>query len=68
MLRPLPLARLRVILFPRKPRFLPALIHSVDEVLSQLGVQFGSTSLVCTLLLSDVLCYISIALAAENGI
>jgi hypothetical protein len=67
MLRPLPLARLRVILFPRKPRLLPAVIHSIDKVLSQLDVKFGGTSLVWTLLLSDVLCYISIALAAENG-
>lgn len=46
MLRPLPLPRLRIILFPREPRFLPTVIDSIDEVLAELGVQTLGAGLV----------------------
>ena len=38
MLRALALAGLGVILFPGEARFLPALVHGLDDVLAQLGV------------------------------
>lgn len=56
MLRPLPSARLRVILFPRKPSALPLVEDVLDEVLAECGVDFSSTILVGARDLRYVLC------------
>lgn len=61
MLGALALTRLRVILLPRETRLLPALIHSVDEVFPQIGVQLLCALLVRALSLGDVLSEIRLA-------
>lgn len=55
MLRPLSLARLRVVLFPSEARLFPALVHGLDEIVAQISVHLGGALLERTLLLSDVL-------------
>jgi hypothetical protein len=55
MLRPLSLAGFGVILFPSETRLLPALVHSINKILSELGVQFGCACFVWSLLLSEFL-------------
>jgi hypothetical protein len=55
MLRPLSLARLRIILLPRKARLLPALVHGVDQVLAKCRVYLRRAGLVWTFLLGDSL-------------
>ena len=55
MLRPLALARLGVILFPRKARLLPGLVDRGDQNLPQIGVELLSAGLVRTFLLGDIL-------------
>ena len=41
--RPLPLARLRMVLLPEEPRALPLALQIADEVLPQLGVHLRSS-------------------------
>ena len=55
MLCPLPLARLGIILFPRKPSPLPFVIHIFDKVSAEVDVDFSSLLAVRTGLLGDVL-------------
>jgi hypothetical protein len=55
MLRALPFTRLGVILFPRKARLLPTLIHSIDQVIAKFGVDFSCASTMGTRLSRDVL-------------
>jgi hypothetical protein len=55
MLRPLALAGLRVVLLPCKACLFPALVHSVDKVPAELGVELLCTRLMGSLLLSKVL-------------
>jgi hypothetical protein len=55
MLRALSFTRLGVILFPRKTRFLPTLIDSIDQVVAKFGVDFGCASTMRTGLSRDVL-------------
>jgi hypothetical protein len=58
MLRALPLAGFGIVLLPRKARLLPALIHSVNNVLPQPRVERRSAGFVwargCCDVLSDV--------------
>ena len=46
MLRPLTSAGIWVVLFPGKPGLFPTLVNSVNQVLSQLGVNLTSLLLV----------------------
>lgn len=55
VLRPLTLARLRVVLLPSKARFLPALVHRVYDVLPQSSVQVLGLLFVGTILRCNVL-------------
>ena len=55
MLRPLPLSRLRVILFPREACFFPLFENVFHKVLAKRGVDFRGLGFVWTGLGCDVL-------------
>ncbi len=57
VLRPLALARLGVVLFPREARLFPALVYRVDDILAQARVQVGGPLLVGPVLGCHVLHY-----------
>lgn len=60
MLRPLPLACLRIVLLPCEAGLLPAFVDSVDEVLAEVGVELLGALLVGALGLCDVLGVVSL--------
>ena len=65
MLRALSLPGLRVILLPGEPSFLPALIYSSNQILTEISVELLSPGLVGALLLSNVLVVVSLFFTQE---
>jgi hypothetical protein len=64
MLCPLSLASLGIVLLPCEARLFPALVHSVNKIPSELGIQLGCACLVWSLLLSN---FLVIELAVDPG-
>lgn len=66
VLRPLALARLGVVLFPREARLLPALVHRVDNVSAQTAVQVPGRLLVRAVLGCNVLWFTPESVSATS--
>lgn len=66
MLGPLPLAGLRIVLLPSKPRTFPFSKHIVDEILSERRVLLGSMGAMGPWLFGNNLSHVSIYPATDT--